>query len=75
MGKRNKIGKNNVRKSHNKVSHNKHFSARNSSINKNSTASTKVGRKIPEGGSKEFYRDNAKIKRIKMYNQELKKKD
>ena len=75
MGKRNKIGKNSVRKTHNKTSHKSHFAPRNSAINKNSAASTKVGRKIPEGGSKEFYRDNAKIKRINMYNKELKKKD
>lgn len=75
MGKRNKIGKNSERKTHNKTSHKNHFAPRNSAINKNSNASTKVGRKIPEGGSKEFFRDNSKIKRIKMYNKELKKKD
>ena len=75
MGKRNKIGKNSVRKTHNMSSHKKYFAPKNSAINKNSTASTKTNRKIPEGGSKDFFRDNAKIKRIKMYSKELKKKD
>jgi len=66
MGKRNKPGKNENRKADNRKRFGKFSGQKNSTLNKNSNASTNPDRKIPEG-SEGFYRTKATIKRLNMY--------